>query len=164
MIHSTPLPLQAPRPAQKPPKLTFHNLSQKATNEDKGKASGVLLCLLLAARFHHGKAQRTTNNTAVCKLVSIAKVVASGSSLLLVVNFRVLNTTRMKTTVFSYVQPCSTAETGRRFRGAYCLHNQGVEQFLPDYTAQHPEYMALFHRYHLNFFILGYFHCLDNLQ
>jgi hypothetical protein len=24
--------------------------------------------------------------------------------------------------------------------------------------------MALFHRYHLNFFILGYFHCLDNLQ
>jgi hypothetical protein len=41
----------------------------------------------------------------------------------------------MKVTVFWDDVPCSLVETGRRFRGAYCLHHQGNDR---DYMAQHP--------------------------
>jgi hypothetical protein len=58
----------------------------------------------------------------------------------------------MKKAVFWVVAPCSLVHTDRRFRGAYCLHDQddessddesgkllrNVGQFLPDYTMQHP--------------------------
>jgi hypothetical protein len=58
--------------------------------------------------------------------------------LLLLVEFQVLKADSMKMTVFSVVEPCSLVETDRRFRGAYCFHHQGVDQFPSDYTAQHP--------------------------
>jgi hypothetical protein len=42
-----------------------------------------------------------------------------------VVRFHVLTAASMKMFVFWDVAPCSLVEIDRRFRGAYCLHNQG---------------------------------------
>jgi hypothetical protein len=49
----------------------------------------------------------------------------------------------MKINVFWGVASCSLVETGRRFKGAYCLHQKGDEQaplkrrsILPDYKAR----------------------------
>jgi hypothetical protein len=42
-----------------------------------------------------------------------------------IVRFEVLTAASMKMTVFWYIAPCSLVEIDRRFRGAYCLHNQG---------------------------------------
>jgi hypothetical protein len=44
----------------------------------------------------------------------------------------------MKMAVFWVVVPCSLVEVYRRFRGACCLHHQGVGKLLPDYMAQQP--------------------------
>jgi hypothetical protein len=41
------------------------------------------------------------------------------------VRFQVLTATSMKMSVFWDVAPCILVDTGRRFRGAYCLHHQG---------------------------------------
>jgi cAMP phosphodiesterase len=43
------------------------------------------------------------------------------------VRFQVLVAESMKMTVFWDVEPCSLTETGRHFRGAFCLRNQGDE-------------------------------------
>jgi hypothetical protein len=39
--------------------------------------------------------------------------------------FQVLMAASMKMTVFWDVAPCTLVEVYRRFRSAYCLHNQG---------------------------------------
>jgi hypothetical protein len=43
------------------------------------------------------------------------------------VGFQVLTAASMKFRVFRDVMPCSHVEFDRRFRGAYCLDNQGDE-------------------------------------
>jgi hypothetical protein len=40
--------------------------------------------------------------------------------------FKVLTAASMKTAVFWVVLPCSLIEPYRRFRGACCLHHQGM--------------------------------------
>jgi hypothetical protein len=49
-----------------------------------------------------------------------------------------LTAASMNMAVFWDVAPCSLVGTDRRFKGAYCLLRQSNDQYLPDYTAQHP--------------------------
>jgi hypothetical protein len=44
----------------------------------------------------------------------------------------VLTATSMKMAVFWDVAPCSLVDTDRRFRGAYCLHHQGLITLMMD--------------------------------
>jgi hypothetical protein len=48
------------------------------------------------------------------------------SGVYLYVRFQVLTAASMKFRGFWDVAPCSHVEVNRRFRGAYCLHHQGV--------------------------------------
>jgi hypothetical protein len=70
------------------------------------------------------------------------------------VRSEVLTEASMKLTVFWDVALCTLVEVFRRFRGAYCLHQQGLDDgcskhlwnvgnLLPDYTANIPEYSYL---------------------
>jgi hypothetical protein len=36
----------------------------------------------------------------------------------------------MKITAFCHIAPCNLVEVDRRFRGAYCLHNQGDDSLI----------------------------------
>jgi hypothetical protein len=47
------------------------------------------------------------------------------------VRFQVLTAASMKIAVFWAVAPCFLVEVYRRFKGAYCLHNQSDDR--PDY-------------------------------
>jgi hypothetical protein len=40
-----------------------------------------------------------------------------------IVKFKVLTAASMKMIVFRNIAPCSLGDTGRDFRGAYCLHH-----------------------------------------
>jgi hypothetical protein len=54
-----------------------------------------------------------------------------------------VKSTDIKMTVFWYVALCSLVEIDRHFRGAYCLHHKS-DEFLRDYTAQHPRRQSIF--------------------
>jgi hypothetical protein len=53
--------------------------------------------------------------------------------------FQVLTATSMNTTVFWDVAPCSLVEMDRRFRGAHCLHHQGIPNFYKTTRRNIPE-------------------------
>jgi hypothetical protein len=70
-----------------------------------------------------------TRNTTACSMISntACRILSKNNHTM---RFQVLTATRIKTTVFWDVAPCSLVETDRRFRGAFCLHHQGRR---PDY-------------------------------
>jgi hypothetical protein len=63
----------------------------------------------------------------------------------ILVKIEVLMVASMKMAIFLAVAACSLVDIDWRFRGAYCLHQQGdewllwnISQYLPDYMLQHP--------------------------
>jgi hypothetical protein len=100
-----------------------HYVTHRDVLHDRHALFALLLCCILQTNWTH-LWNRSTDTESRSVTVSQRDSVRTAARDISHARFQVLTEASMKFRVFWDVAPCSHDEVGRRFRGAYFLHNQ----------------------------------------